>query len=52
MWIGDYNDLFNLILFFSFIYGIGDWYSGFVIEFDIEFDEEWVRNRKDESRVF
>lgn len=39
--------------YFYFVYWVrGDWYSGFVIEFDIEFDDEWVKNRKDESCVF
>ncbi|NP_001411539.1 F-box/LRR-repeat protein 5 isoform 11 [Mus musculus] len=30
----------------------GDWYSGPATELDTEPDEEWVRNRKDESRAF
>ncbi|XP_030720116.1 F-box/LRR-repeat protein 5 [Globicephala melas] len=30
----------------------GDWYSGPATELDTEPDEEWVKNRKDESRAF
>ncbi|KAM6220690.1 F-box/LRR-repeat protein 5 isoform 7-T7 [Rhynchocyon petersi] len=30
----------------------GDWYSGPAPELDTEPDEEWVKNRKDESRAF
>ncbi|ELW68967.1 F-box/LRR-repeat protein 5 [Tupaia chinensis] len=30
----------------------GDWYSGPACELDTEPDEEWVKNRKDESRAF
>lgn len=41
-----------MTLFLSSIHGIGDWYSGPATELDTEPDEEWVRNRKDESRAF
>ncbi|KFP89607.1 F-box/LRR-repeat protein 5, partial [Apaloderma vittatum] len=30
----------------------GDWYSGPAAELEMEPDEEWVKNRKDESRAF
>ncbi|XP_006884582.1 PREDICTED: F-box/LRR-repeat protein 5 [Elephantulus edwardii] len=30
----------------------GDWYSGPATELDTEPDEEWVKNRKDESRAY
>nr|KAF6431219.1 F-box and leucine rich repeat protein 5 [Rousettus aegyptiacus] len=30
----------------------GDWYSGPATDLDTEPDEEWVQNRKDESRAF
>uniref|UniRef100_A0A452HQI4 F-box/LRR-repeat protein 5 n=1 Tax=Gopherus agassizii TaxID=38772 RepID=A0A452HQI4_9SAUR len=30
----------------------GDWYSGPAADLDTEPDEEWVKNRKDESRAF
>uniref|UniRef100_A0A8D0H9K8 F-box/LRR-repeat protein 5 n=1 Tax=Sphenodon punctatus TaxID=8508 RepID=A0A8D0H9K8_SPHPU len=30
----------------------GDWYSGPASDLDTEPDEEWVKNRKDESRAF
>lgn len=42
----------NLILFLLFICWVGDWYSGPATELDTEPDEEWVKNRKDESRAF
>ena len=41
----------NLILFL-FIYRVGDWYNGPATELDTEPDEEWVKNRRDESRAF
>ncbi|NWS22415.1 FBXL5 protein, partial [Pachyramphus minor] len=31
---------------------VGDWYSGPAADIEIEPDEEWVKNRKDESRAF
>lgn len=37
---------------FLLICGVGDWYSGPAAELDTEPDEEWVKNRKDESRAF
>ncbi|KAM7112329.1 F-box/LRR-repeat protein 5 isoform 2-T3 [Ciconia maguari] len=30
----------------------GDWYSGLAADLETEPDEEWVKNRKDESRAF
>ncbi|NXV14008.1 FBXL5 protein, partial [Cepphus grylle] len=31
---------------------VGDWYSGPAADLETEPDEEWVKNRKDESRAF
>ncbi|NXK06545.1 FBXL5 protein, partial [Herpetotheres cachinnans] len=31
---------------------VGDWYSGPAADLEMEPDEEWVKNRKDESRAF
>lgn len=42
----------HLIIFLLLICWVGDWYSGPATELDTEPDEEWVKNRKDESRAF
>lgn len=44
-----------LLTFFPFFGGwwwVGDWYNGPAADTETEPDEEWVKNRKDESRAF